>query len=137
MIVINEPLLAELGRAVVCGYCRRAMHCHVHHVWAKGLGGGHRLDVRVNLIPLCVWCHRKHHDGNLARQDLILMVAQRENTTYQAIIDVIAWLKRLPKDATEERAMRELRHEAPESAWLARRTWREIVKARTETKETT
>ncbi len=47
------------------------------HLWAKGMGGGGCLDVRINLIALCLNDHGRVHLGKIARPDLLGIVAKR------------------------------------------------------------
>ena len=97
-----------------------------HHIFSRGAGGP---DLPINIIMLgdaftghCA-CHIKFHGNGLKRFRLQFLdvVAKREQTTVEAIVDVICLVRRLPKDATEEtvRAAIELL-ENPLSRRLAR-----------------
>ena len=97
MQVIDEPLLEEF-RWGPCDWCGETGRCDPHHLWGRGMGGGSRLDIEINLVSLCRFCHRSHHDGNEpTRADLLAIVAAREDTTQDAIIAQIAHLRREPK----------------------------------------
>lgn len=72
----------------------------VHHLFAKGMGGGGRIDMPYNLIGLCGLCHFRLHTGKITRQELLDFVAERENTTPEWITSEIYRLRRLPKDAS-------------------------------------
>ena len=80
MIVINKPLLAEFRAKLVCEHCGRAIigPAEPHHWKPKGMGGGSRLDIRCNLIALDSRCHRMAEDGNIPRETILAIIAQRE-----------------------------------------------------------
>lgn len=107
MRIVNRAARTEFRQARECGFCgRRLRHRpHVHHLHARGQGGGRTLDVRFNLIPLggeldCA-CHQSHHDGNHpTARELLVKVARRERTR-PARIELAVWtLRRLPKGTT-------------------------------------
>lgn len=54
MIIINPDLLREIAMLCRCDYCGKPVPtgCHPHHCFTRGMGGGGRLDVRVNLAAL-------------------------------------------------------------------------------------
>lgn len=133
--IVSEATLDLFRTAGNCSWCGR--YCQKrepHHLWPRGHGGGFRLDVRINLIALgsgslfyCS-CHGMVHSGEIARHDLLVLVANREDTRQQDIEAVIPWLQRLPKDATHgqiEAGLAELT--GPELA-LARRVLIEAKK---------
>lgn len=103
MKIINKELLNEFRRPGRCEYCGRVCKKlrDPHHLWGRGLGGGERLDVRINLMSLgfafdCN-CHGKFHNGQIKKEDLVAIVAKREGTTPEAIEEEIWRLRREPK----------------------------------------
>ncbi|MCE3203496.1 HNH endonuclease [Paenibacillus sonchi] len=64
-----------------------------HHIRTRGAGGD---DRRENLIHLCGWHHRLFHDGNLDRNELIVIVAIREGVTPEDIASVLKLPFQLP-----------------------------------------
>ena len=61
------------------------------------MGGGGRLDVRVNLVALCRACHGLVHAGHVQRLDLLAVVSAREGVL-QSDIEAAIWaLRRAPK----------------------------------------
>ena len=80
MIVIDKPLLAEFRAKRVCEHCGRAIigPAEPHHWKPKGMGGGSRIDARVNLASLCRRCHQMAEDGNIPRETILAIIAQRE-----------------------------------------------------------
>lgn len=84
----NEELLNLFrgpGECDLCGrWCRNRQACHVR---GKGVGGGWRLDNRLNLYagggPWDCACHQKDHDGNIERDDVYKAVAKREGLTVE------------------------------------------------------
>lgn len=98
MIVIDEALLAQFRGFLHCEWCGLPRHCVPHHLWARGFGGGSRLDVRVNLMSLCNDCHRAHHDGHRPfKCDLLAVVAAREKCLQDDIVAEIVRLRRAQK----------------------------------------
>lgn len=96
MIIKDEPLLDEF-RAKRCEYCGYHAACP-HHLWARGIGGGGRLDIRVNLVALCTVCHTQHHAGNPPYKAVLLnIVAAREGVTVDEIHETVWALRRAPK----------------------------------------
>lgn len=85
MRVADRDLLREFrepGRCELClKWCKKR---EPHHLWAKGMGGGGRLDVRINLIALgstLEWqceCHTRIHNGLVPKIVLMVIVATRE-----------------------------------------------------------
>lgn len=65
MIVIDEKLLDTFREAKACEFCSKPTPsgCDPHHIIAKGMGGGGRVDIPDNLIALCRECHISHHAG--------------------------------------------------------------------------
>lgn len=86
MKVIDESLLDEFRNTGRCEWCKKAVRrCEPHHVMCKGIGGGSRVDLRINLIALCHECHRRFHDGNLPRDLLIEVIADREGWLFEEL----------------------------------------------------
>lgn len=98
MTVIDEALLATF-RPGPCEMCGRPGPTEPHHVFARGLGGGWRLDIRINLIAICRVCHDRVHWGKLGtavetRDYLLGIVAERERSTRAALEEEIYRLRR-------------------------------------------
>ena len=104
MKVIDEAVLDHFREKTVCEACLRPLRyrAHPHHLWARGLGGGSRIDHPWNLITLggnrdCN-CHGRHHDGNTPTRDfLIEVVAKREGVTADQVQAEIWRLLREPR----------------------------------------
>ncbi len=104
------------------------------HVFARGSG---RLDISINLLSLCrgfaekgwVSCHQDYDHGKISQYQVLAKVAKREGTVPDAIVQVIHFLRYLPKDATDRQ------FEVGVVNWdfsqagrmLARRMWKEIA----------
>ena len=99
MIIKDELLLAEFRANTHCEFCKRWCpgELHPHHVFARGMGGGKRLDVRINLLSLCWWCHADYHSGRISRRELVALVAHREQREPGAMVAEIYRLRRQPK----------------------------------------
>ena len=99
MIIKDELLLAEFRAKSHCELCKRWCpgELDAHHVFARGMGGGKRLDLRINLVSLCRWCHQDYHSGRISRHELLTLVAHRENRRPGAIATEIYRLRRRPK----------------------------------------
>lgn len=96
-----------LEKCEVCGYEGEGLHRH--HVRARGNKKDPSLDKRENLICLCGTCHAKVHAGNLPAFYLIALIAKREKTTAENIMNIIGFI---PKgEAPREFRIRNADHE--------------------------
>ncbi len=101
MRIVNKALLREFAMAPRCQWCGRSVPTglHPHHVFSRGAG---RLDIRINLIPLCPPfvgnnCHGLVHAGEIMRCDLLAVVAAREDVAQDKIEEYVHLLRRTPK----------------------------------------
>lgn len=86
MIIKDDDLLHAFRLQTRCEWCGQPTPgCDPHHLHARGLGGGSRLDIAINLIGLCRRCHNDCHAGNVTSSDLRAVIARREHTTQDAI----------------------------------------------------
>jgi hypothetical protein len=104
MIIINEELLAYFRGRELCELCGRQLvpgeFAHPHHVHPRGLGGGSRLDVALNLLSVCWQCHGGGaHDGKKARQQGMEIIAYREGLAVEQVQQAIWTLLRRDKYA--------------------------------------
>lgn len=98
MIVRDAKLLKLFRQKPYCEYCGRPGVVQPHHVFARGMSGGNRLDISINLIALCpTGCHRLFHDGKIEREAFLKVIARRERLTVEAIEDAIYTLLRTPR----------------------------------------
>lgn len=99
MKVIDEELLRVFRNKLRCEHCGTAtmFKLHPHHLWCRGMGGGSRLDVPLNLIALCASCHGMVHDGHILRCTLIAIVAAREKVFQGDVCEEIYRLLRTKK----------------------------------------
>lgn len=96
--IIDERLLDEFRAEGCCELCRCfAGRREPHHIFAKGMGGGGRLDVRINLLGLCWICHCEVHNGQISRDACMVVVSNRDGMTCEAIQEEIWRLRRAKK----------------------------------------
>lgn len=115
MIVKNEALLDEFRHAWHCEWCRMITPegADPAHIFAKGLGGGSRLDIRINLVALCRECHVMSHAGHRPLQcDLLAVVAARHFCQQDDIQEVIWALKRIRKREEAESQLADMNFSA-------------------------
>ncbi len=91
---VIDPKLLTLFRTGPCGWCGHWVACEPHHLFSRGMGGGSQLDIRINLLSLCRSCHDAFHLGHICRFDLLAVVAARERTTQDKIVEEIHRLRR-------------------------------------------
>lgn len=97
MRIVDEQLLEEFRHGPCC-WCGKRGPTDAAHVFARGMGGGSRLDVRINLCSLCRACHWFSHSGHRPlRCDLLALVAAREGLQQAEIEREIFRLLREPK----------------------------------------
>jgi len=110
MRIENPKLLKTFRTPGRCENCGR--FCQVRepaHLWAKGFGGGGWIDLRINLISLgssrhsfCA-CHSiSHNDGGVLNATFLGLIAWRERTTEDSIIEVMHLCRRLVKPTQME-----------------------------------
>ena len=65
MLVIDEAVLDVFRAKRLCEFCKKtsASRLEPAHIFAKGFGGGNRVDVPENMVALCLNCHQSQHDG--------------------------------------------------------------------------
>ncbi len=95
MRVESERILS-MFRGCLCEWCKQRDHSSPHHVVTRGAGGP---DHPANLISLCLFCHRQHHDGHEPETDQLLgLVAQREGVLQADIQRLVQRIRRAPKE---------------------------------------
>lgn len=87
MKVIDNAALNEARNRNGCEMCgRRVWPLDPHHAFIKrGMGGGSRLDVDINLIGLCRVCHAKCESDRAVNFEAQAIIARREGTTIDEI----------------------------------------------------
>jgi hypothetical protein len=90
----NKPWQPCGLRAGVAGAAGPAGPVDAHHILSKGAG---RVDIPVNLLPLCRGCHGLTHTGEIARFDLLAVSAARHGVMQDAIEQEVYRVRRLPK----------------------------------------
>lgn len=86
----DEELLDEFRKGN-CELCGCSGPSDPHHLFERGMGGGNRLDIRINLMSLCRTCHTLVQGNKAILPKLCFMVLQRE----------IWRLRRAPKEKAE------------------------------------
>lgn len=110
MIVKNESLLDEFRTAGYCECCgKKCRRREPAHLFAKGIGGGSRQDMRINLIALgstlgmCCPCHTKSHaDGGVLNLQFIEIISERDGESKDDILSVMYLIRRLSKPTKSE-----------------------------------
>jgi len=100
MIVRDQTCIEHVREQArgLCECCFRPGQ-HVHHIWAKGMGG-YQIDLPINQVFLCVFCHVSHHAGNApSKLQLLGIVERREGWTSDQIEEEIYRVRQLPKGA--------------------------------------
>lgn len=103
MIIRDEKLLDFFRGAGACELCGKGcMRREPHHVIAKGMGGGRRLDIRINIVAVgsspgmeCQ-CHN-NVDTASEKSRCLRIIAERERTTVEAIEAATAFILDLDK----------------------------------------
>ncbi len=121
MKIKNGSLLKERRIPGPCDCC--GVYCpdgrDPHHLLGRGAGGS---DLRCNIVSLKRSCHGDHHgSGHPTTSDLLAISAKREGVSVETIKEVLAWFKRLDKDASEHRILEALYTLEGDARVLARR----------------
>lgn len=72
---IKDRKAIKAARKNFCERCGCYAGIEPHHIFTVGSGGG---DVSYNLVQLCTCCHIGAHSGNIQRDELLAIVAERE-----------------------------------------------------------
>ncbi len=83
---IEDQNTIQATRKKYCELCGKPAYKEPHHIKTRGAGGS---DIPENLIQLCGEHHFAVHTGTLPREDLIKIVAARENKTPEEICQII------------------------------------------------
>lgn len=99
MIVIDERLLAYFRSKGKCEVCGTEGQMQPHHCKPRGMSGGSRLDVALNLIALCWQCHGRLQEGGRAAQEQCWrVIALREGLkSWEQCEEAVHRLLRRPK----------------------------------------
>jgi HNH endonuclease len=102
MLIIDEPLLGYFRSKRVCELCRQppreGERLQPHHVHARGMGGGSRLDTPLNLLALCGRCHSLVHQSTDEKLRCREVVAYREGLLVAQVEEAIWRLLRRSKE---------------------------------------
>jgi hypothetical protein len=100
----DERTLDMYRGAGSCEWCRKYVsRREPHHIIARGMGGGKRLDVHLNLVSLCATfsggdnCHHAVTVGDIAQYDTLAIVAVRESIGQDEILGILHELLRWDK----------------------------------------
>lgn len=99
MIIKDEDALDQFRGSGICELCgKRCRNTEPHHVVAKGMGGGSRLDIRLNLVRCgstpnfeCE-CHGQV-DTKEGKERCLRIIAEREGTTPEVIETVVNFIR--------------------------------------------
>lgn len=78
----------------LCELCMSSTQTCAHHILARGMGSGGRLDVAMNLVSVCDPCHRLIHLGHIKRALLFKLVGWREGMDPEAVETELYRLRR-------------------------------------------
>jgi hypothetical protein len=92
MIFQSSAVMKRMhDEASACEWCGDHDTLECHHIKARGIGGGSRLDVPLNLVMLCNTCHREAQIARISASSLVAIAGIRE----------LNRLTRMPKEAAE------------------------------------
>ncbi len=96
----DEEALKKFRGVGCCEWCKEPfLNRQAAHVFAKAMGGANRLDVPMNLVSLCGWCHVQSHAGHEPTQDdLLAVVAAREKMLQPDVERRLRLMMRAPKE---------------------------------------
>lgn len=101
-----EKTLERFRRARRCEACGKASRHGLdphHALYKRGLGGGSRLDIPLNLVSLCRWpCHHHAEQGIITRQQMLAVIAKREGVSEIFVDSFLKRVRRTPKTTKAE-----------------------------------
>jgi hypothetical protein len=97
MKIVNERILREFREKQRCEHCGADTRTGAdpHHVAGRGHGGGNRMDVPINLVGLCRFCHTRLHNGVIPRKAMLEIVAEREGVLPEQVKAALDFISRL------------------------------------------
>lgn len=99
MIVKSEKTLQLFRGLKWCAWCGRQAQCQACHVFARGHGGGTRLDIALNLFSGCPDCHAAQHAGRRPILcDRLTIVAAREGMLQDQVERQLRRIMSAPKE---------------------------------------
>ncbi len=128
----NDDALDFARGPGVCDWCKgRIAGREPHHIFSKGAG---QVDIKSNIAAICRVCHTSVHFGEIDDNDILAVVAGRENVL-QGDIEAVVWLiRRMPKisEMTAERyeriVSRELNYSARRLAMKELESFRHLLR---------
>lgn len=92
---LDETLLDRFRFGRKCEWCGKpAYGLDPHHCFGRGMGGGSRIDLALNLIGLCWHCHRiEIPRGRILRCDLLAVIASRDGVQQDLIVAIVRELR--------------------------------------------
>ena len=95
-MIVDEAMLDRFRGPGACELCGAEFPVRVpHHLFARGVGGGGRVDIPENLVslgPEGQWkcrCHHLIHNGSIPRRCVLAVVAIREGKTIEEIENAV------------------------------------------------
>lgn len=79
---IKDKKMIKQCRRDCCELCGAPANIEPHHIYSVGSGGG---DIKENLIQLCSNCHIKVHANGKPKEELLEIVAWREESTVEEL----------------------------------------------------
>ena len=102
MIIIDQKLLDSFKEPGACSYCGAWLEqLDPHHILCRGMGGGGRIDLSINIVALCrTPCHSMAQANNISRPYLFELVAKREKIKDAVkMADLVTLIRNSPKGA--------------------------------------
>jgi hypothetical protein len=83
---VKSQKTIDKTRRKSCEVCGSIKGLQVHHCFTKGSGAG---DIPENLLTLCILCHAEAHSGQIAKDDLLDIISEREGKPVDEIRKLI------------------------------------------------
>jgi len=97
-----------IGKCELCGKRPPSgVRLEPHHLFLKVGGAGS--DFRCNVIVTCRACHHDAESSTAKNEAAKRLVADREKTTVEAIMEALWFIRRTPKGTSPERIAAQLR----------------------------
>lgn len=105
MTIIDEAALNRVRNLPRCEWCGKENRTGLHaaHLFARGMGGGRRLDHPYCLNGLCWECHDDWHHGLIPKCSLVAIIAKREGVSADEVERKVYELLRTPNRPIAER----------------------------------
>lgn len=93
-MILENPNTLAIVRMRCCLFCRKPKVAEAHHILAKGMDAGHKLELQDLIAPACIDCHGLIHSGKISQMQVYEACANRMRVPWQALLEATYIVRR-------------------------------------------